>query len=116
MLESHHQPGCWETLFPAAFYLIADQQLHRVSSPFDQNQLVGLTRHGVREGRPQARPRPRFHPEADGQGEELLHQRARHPGVHVVGPHGEVQQESTGALQLLVVSWKREGPSQARAR
>lgn len=79
-------------------YLVVDQQLHGVAAPFDEHQLVGLSRYGVGEGSAKARTRSGFHPQADCQGKDLIDNRPLHPGVHVVGPHGKVKQESTGTL------------------
>ena len=87
------------------FYLVVDEQLHGVAAPLDEHQLIGLSRYGVGEGSAEARTRSCLQPQADRQGKELVDHRPLHPGVHVVGPHGEVEQESGGALQLLVVSW-----------
>lgn len=86
-------------------YLVVDEQLHGVAAPFDEHQLVGLAWYGVGEGRAEAGARPRLQPQADGQGKDLVDHRPLHPAVHVVGPHGEVEQEGARALQLLVVSW-----------
>lgn len=86
------------------FYLVIDQQLHGVAAPFDEHQLIGLPWYSVREGSAEAWTGSGLQPQADGQGKDLVGDGPLHPAVHVVGPHGEVEHESTGTLQLLVVS------------
>ena len=81
-----------------AFYLIIDQQLHGVAAPLDEHQLIGLSRYCVGEGSTEAGTGTCFQPQADCQGEDLVDHRPLHSAVHVVGPHGEVEQEGSGTL------------------
>lgn len=37
------------------FYLVVDKKLHRVVAPFNEHQLVGLSRNGVGDGSSKSR-------------------------------------------------------------
>lgn len=87
--------------FVSFTHSVIDQQLHRIVSPLNEHQLVGLSRHGVREGRPESRPDASLHPQTQREGEDLVQQRALHPTVHVVGSHWKADLESFTGFALL---------------
>lgn len=79
-------------------YLVVDEQLHRVVDALEQHQLVGLPRHRVREGGPDA-PLLGLQPHAGSEGVHLA-DLFPHQAVHVVRPHGEGEDEAVGEGRL----------------
>lgn len=71
-------------------YLVIDEYLHRVVAPLDEDQLIGLPRDGVREGRAHSGRGTGLEPHAHSEGVHLR-QALLHLGVHVVGPQRERQ-------------------------
>lgn len=85
-------------------YLVVDEDFHGIVAPLDEDQLVGLARHGVGEGRAHPGGRAGLEPHAHGEGVHLG-QALLHLGVHVVGPQRERELELvSGAVVLL--TWK----------
>lgn len=77
-----------------------EKQLHGVTAPLSQHQFVGLVRESIGERGSQTWARPWFDPQTHSQSEEFFVHGALHSPKHVVGPHGEVQQELSGTVQL----------------
>lgn len=76
-------------------YLIVDQQLDWIVPPFDQDDLVGLPRHTVREGRPDAWTGAGLEPHADSEGVHLREALLDAP-VQIVGAKREGHLEILG--------------------
>lgn len=90
-------------------HLVVHQQLYGVVPPLNKHQFIGLSRGGVREGRPQAGPRARLHPKTQSQSEDLLQQSPLHPPEHVVGSHGEADLKGIWTLGFLPAgTWFKE--------
>lgn len=85
-------------------YLVVDEDLHGIVAPLNENQLVGLARHGVGEGGAHPGRGAGLKPHAHREGIHLR-QALLHLGVHVVGPQWECELEFVSRTVVLL-TWK----------